>query len=97
MHIFRENPQSDITHYVRRTWISTGNIHISLPIWVKFGTDNVHVMQCNSYEFRENRYSERGAMSINREQSCEHPVACLIHTYILLLITLQFTDHLIFS
>ena len=48
MHIFRENPQRDITHYL----ISTGNIHISLPIWVKFGTDNLHVTQFSSYEFR---------------------------------------------
>lgn len=51
IHIFRENAQSDIEHYLRRTWISTGNIHISFPIWVKFGTDNLHVMQSNSMNF----------------------------------------------
>jgi len=36
---------------------SIGNIHISLPIWVKFGTDNLYVVQFSSYEFRENGYS----------------------------------------
>ena len=29
MHIFRENPQSDITRYIRPTWISTGKVQQS--------------------------------------------------------------------
>jgi hypothetical protein len=88
MQVFRENPQNDITPYLRRAWICTRNVHISWPIWVKFGTDNLHVMQFNSYGFRENRWNTRGAVSTNSGQSCEHTVECLVYSYVLLLVIL---------
>ena len=58
----RENLLND-DHVYGRKWICPRAFPIYWPIWVKFGIEGPNLMPSSSYEFSENRYSERPCLS----------------------------------